>query len=182
MSKKKVLYVDNDFSEVDHIRELFLNGSLSDLFVFDSILCPPNSKSREEHKKTVLEEINKKIADVDILILDMILLEEPTDKLPISLEIADILKKDSENSFDIIFITGYTRIIKDLTNNDKWDYRKYFIRHKPSFDDPEVCVLEGYCPPMQVNICDETNNGRCTKKQCFIKYMESFSKGEIKNV
>lgn len=183
MIKKKILYVDDNHTEIDSMKDLFTDARLSALYDFDSIHCPfVSTTTWEKHKDDVLLAIYNKKAGVNLVMLDMILTGSPTNRTPLSLEIADTLKSDNSNTFDIILVTGFTTRNTLLTHDPKWNDNKFLHRDKPKLKIPLSRVSEGACPPAQGEVCSEKNNGKCTHKDCFIKYMEMLSQGGIGHV
>ena len=180
MCKKKILYVDNEHSQIKNMKDLFEGEDLCMLYNFDSILCPIESKSWSEQKDFVLDEISNKNASVDILMLDLFLAGSP-DKdalhgMPLSLAVADALKGES---FKIVFVTGFTSKSNLLTQNDKWDDTRYLHRNKPKLILPLPRVDKGQCPAVQDKKCPKKNIGKCTYKDCFIMYMQMLYRGEL---
>ena len=144
MIKKKLLYVDDNHIEIDEMKNLFADARLSTLYDYDYIHCPYEpTKTWEEHKEAILSEINNKKAGVNIVMLDMILTGSPTNGTPLSLEITDTLKRDVSNTFEIIFVTGYTTKNMLLTQDAKWDDNKYLLRNKPKIKPPIPRMVEG---------------------------------------
>lgn len=187
--KKKILFFDDEEEDFKQMTELFNEERLFSLYDFTAIHCGIDTERKEEpnvrqyQRDFILSEVTKRKKDTDILMLDMLLLgsKPPIKESILSLDIANSLKKDKNNKLKIVFLTGYTSRKELLTENELWDDHDYLLRGKPDLRLPLSRVLEGACPRAQDGKCNKLNIGDCTKKECFIRYMEMLFEGVITN-
>lgn len=189
--KKKILFIDDEDTQIEGMIDLFTDKRLNQKFVFNTKQFSMNegngSKSSEQQGESVLKFLKESLESekVDILMVDSFLDKNSSDKsTPLGVVIVNLLLEDekyeklvTDKSLTILFTSLYTQNKEYISNENVWR-NEYRFTNKPSFHKPpsyrKMCLpsLKGRCP-IFVN---KTN--ACPQSECFIQYMLLLGKKE----
>jgi hypothetical protein len=186
---KKVVFIDDREFEINEMRKIFESPDLSTIYSFEGKHYPLNLGSgeitRDKQIEKILRYLQSEWDNIAILLMDMDLIDNPSDKNPISLQIIDdlLMSTTYKLRFDtmdiiIIFVTGYSEKKSNLTDNELW--RKEFIcRDKPKFSSLTARVPLGCCPKAQESNCKKGQF--CLRTDCFKEFFLMLERKELNN-